>query len=144
MQTAVIAIAAVIPLGFLLIRRIVSPLATVTHAMRRFSEGRLDVRSGVRRSDEIGRLAATFNCMADQHQRTHERIVRLNADLEDRVARRTKQLRELAVREPLTGLFNRRHFNEMLAQRFSEATRYDGDLSCLMLDLDDFKSVNDE
>ena len=132
-----------IPLGFLLIRRIVSPLESLTGTMLRFSEGQLDVRSPVRRRDEIGCLVEAFNRMADQHQQTHKRIVRLNAELEERVALRTQQLRELASREPLTGLYNRRHFNEMLERRLSEALRYDGDLSCVMIDLDDFKSVND-
>jgi diguanylate cyclase (GGDEF)-like protein len=135
---------AVVPMGFLLIRRIVSPLDGLAEAMLRFSQGQLDVRSRVHRRDEIGRLAEAFNRMADQHQQTHERIVRLNAELEKRVAQRTQQLRELAAREPLTGLFNRRHFGEMLERRFAEALRYETDLSCLMIDLDHFKAVNDE
>jgi diguanylate cyclase (GGDEF)-like protein len=41
-------------------------------------------------------------------------------------------------------LYNRRHFNETLERRFSEAMRYDADLSCIMIDLDGFKAVNDE
>lgn len=138
-----LATAVVIPLGFLLVRRIVSPLEGLADMMGRFSLGKLDVRSPVRRRDEIGRLAIAFNRMADQHQHTHERIVRLNAELEKRVAHRTQQLRELASREPLTGLYNRRYFNEMLERRFSEALRYESDLSCVMIDLDDFKAVND-
>ncbi len=133
-----------IPLGFLLIRRIISPLEGLAEVMGEFSEGKLDIRCPVRRRDEIGRLALAFNRMADQHQRTHERIVHLNVKLEDRVAERTKQLNELASREPLTGLYNRRHFNEVLERGFSEARRYQTDLSCMMLDLDDFKAVNDD
>ena len=139
----ILATAVAIPLGFLLVRRIVTPLEGLAAAMRRFSRGRLEVRSPVRRRDEIGRLAVAFNLMADQHQQTHERIVRLNADLEDRVAQRTRQLRDLAARDPLTGLYNRRHFNDVLYRCFSEALRYDNDLSCIMVDLDDFKAVND-
>ena len=133
-----------IPLGFLLIRRIVSPLERLAEVMGEFSEGKLDIRCPVRRRDEIGRLAMAFNRMADQHQRTHERIVHLNVELEERVAERTKQLSELAAREPLTGLYNRRHFTEVLERGFSEAKRYQTDLSCIMLDLDDFKAVNDD
>jgi len=139
----ILATVVAIPLGFILIRKIVAPLDGLAGAMLRFSQGRLDVRSPVTRRDEIGRLAATFNLMADQHQQTHERIVRLNSELEERVAYRTQQLRELASREPLTGLYNRRHFNEMLERRFSEAQRYSTDLSCLMIDLDEFKAAND-
>ncbi len=139
----IIAAVAAIPLGFLVVRKIVAPLDGLADAMRRFSQGMLDVRSPVTRRDEIGRLATAFNLMADQHQQTHEKIVRLNSELEERVAYRTHQLRELASREPLTGLYNRRHFNDMLERRFSESVRYSTDLSCLMIDLDEFKAAND-
>ena len=139
----ILATFAAIPLGFLLVRRIVSPLDALVDVMHRFSAGELDVRSPVGRRDEIGRLSHVFNAMADQHQRTHESIVRLNAELERRVAQRTRQLRELASREPLTGLYNRRHFNEVLDRSFAEARRYQHDLSCIMIDLDRFKEVND-
>jgi diguanylate cyclase (GGDEF)-like protein len=139
----ILAMVVAIPLGFLLVRKIVAPLDGLADAMLRFSQGKLEVRSQVTRRDEIGRLASTFNLMADQHQHTHERIVRLNSELEERVAYRTHQLRELASREPLTGLYNRRHFNEMLERRFSEAVRYSTDLTCLMIDLDEFKAAND-
>ncbi len=133
-----------IPVGFLLVRQITSPLDGLVDVMRRFSRGGLDVRAPVKRRDEIGRLAIAFNNMADQHQRTHGRLVRLNAELEERVAYRTQQLRELVSREPLTGLYNRGYFSEVEARCFAEAARYESDLSCIMIDLDEFKSANDE
>jgi len=139
----ILSLAAAVPFGFLLVRRFVKPLEGLAHAMIGFSDGKLDVRSGVRRRDEIGRLASAFNQMADQHQQTHLRMVRLNAELEERVAYRTQQLRELASRDPLTGLYNRRYFSEVLGRCFAEAVRYGADLSCLMIDLDDFKQAND-
>jgi diguanylate cyclase (GGDEF)-like protein len=132
-----------IPLGFMLVRQIISPLEDVAQAMRRFSTGELDVRSAIRRRDEIGRLAETFNKMADEHQKAHENLTRFNTELEDRVARRTLQLRELASRDSLTGLYNRRHFNELLQTRLAEALRYNSELTCVMIDLDNFKTVND-
>jgi diguanylate cyclase (GGDEF)-like protein len=140
----VIGVALAIPLGFMLVRRIVAPLDSVCHAMREFSDGNLDVRSEVRRSDELGLLAYTFNKMADEHQRTHQRIIRMNVELEERVQRRTKLLHELASREPLTGLYNRRYFNEMFERHFSQAVRHGSELTCIMMDLDDFKGVNDK
>jgi len=140
---AILASLVAIPLGLLLIRRIVWPLEELAAVMLRFSEGQWDVRSHIRRHDEIGRLSETFNRMAEQHKEKHERILRLNAELDKRVAYRTQQLRELASREPLTGLYNRRYFQEALQQSFSEALRYESDLSCVMIDLDDFKAVND-
>jgi diguanylate cyclase (GGDEF)-like protein len=49
----------------------------------------------------------------------------------------------MASRDPLTGLHNRRHFDEVLSRGVSEARRYGTPLSCLMIDLDDFKAIND-
>jgi diguanylate cyclase (GGDEF)-like protein len=49
----------------------------------------------------------------------------------------------MAARDSLTGLYNRRHFNDLCAQLFAEAARYQTDLTCMMIDLDNFKRVND-
>jgi len=121
---AILAVAGAVPLGFFVVRRIVSPLAGLANTMRRFSQGQLDVRSPGRRRDEIGHLEREFNRMADEHERTLGRMVALNEQLERRVTERTKQLEDLAARDPLTGLYNRRHFNEVLERSFSEALRY--------------------
>jgi len=53
------------------------------------------------------------------------------------------ELAEQAVRDPLTGLYNRRFFDEALAQQVEAARRYGRGLSLVLLDLDDFKAVND-
>ena len=49
-----------------------------------------------------------------------------------------------AIHDGLTGLYNHRHFQERLRQEVRRARRYGTPLSLLMLDLDDFKSFNDE
>jgi diguanylate cyclase (GGDEF)-like protein/PAS domain S-box-containing protein len=53
------------------------------------------------------------------------------------------RLRHLADHDPLTGLLNRRRFEEDLGDRVAQAARYDTGGSVLMLDLDNFKYVND-
>ena len=58
-------------------------------------------------------------------------------------ARRFKKLRELAVLDSLTGLYNRNHFYETLAREVKRAHRYDRSLALIVFDLDDFKAVND-
>jgi diguanylate cyclase (GGDEF)-like protein len=59
-------------------------------------------------------------------------------------ARRFRELHELAVRDPLSGLHNRRYFHETLAQEVKRAHRYDRRLALIFFDLDNFKSVNEE
>jgi diguanylate cyclase (GGDEF)-like protein/PAS domain S-box-containing protein len=53
------------------------------------------------------------------------------------------QLRRLAVTDELTGLRNRRAFEERLVMEFSMARRRKRELSVLLLDVDDFKRIND-
>lgn len=54
-----------------------------------------------------------------------------------------KKLENLAVRDGLTGLFNRRYCKEELDKYFCQASRYNLELSCILLDLDFFKKIND-
>lgn len=54
-----------------------------------------------------------------------------------------RQLRTQARLDPLTGVLNRRTFEEVFAREWSYASRNDTDLSCVMIDVDYFKSVND-
>ncbi len=49
----------------------------------------------------------------------------------------------LASTDALTGLFNRRRFSDVLKREFAVTKRYRNTLSCLLLDLDHFKQIND-
>jgi len=51
---------------------------------------------------------------------------------------------EQAVTDELTGLSNQRHFRDFMAKEEERAHRFGHDLSLIMLDIDDFKQVNDE
>jgi diguanylate cyclase (GGDEF)-like protein len=58
-------------------------------------------------------------------------------------ARRREQLSQLALTDDLTGLPNRRHFQERLSAELARVSREAVPVSLLLLDVDDFKSVND-
>ena len=53
------------------------------------------------------------------------------------------QTRALSITDPLSGIFNRRYFNERYDTEFMRAARYQRPLSVIMLDLDHFKKFND-
>ena len=53
------------------------------------------------------------------------------------------QLAEMSRTDELTGLANRRHFEQVLGAVFTQAKRYDRPLSLIALDVDFFKAVND-
>ena len=59
-------------------------------------------------------------------------------------ARQFEELHELAVRDPLTGLHNRRYFDDTLDHEVKRAHRYDRRLALIFFDLDDFKAINED
>lgn len=54
-----------------------------------------------------------------------------------------ERVRQLGLRDPLTNLFNRRYFSEQLELELSKARRGNWPVSCLYLDIDYFKHIND-
>ncbi|MBW2097526.1 MAG: diguanylate cyclase [Deltaproteobacteria bacterium] len=77
-----------------------------------------------------------------------ELIARVNIQLRlkqlyEALQEKNRQLRELANRDGLTGLYNHRYFHEQLSKDFLRAKRYHESLSCILLDIDYFKKFND-
>jgi diguanylate cyclase (GGDEF)-like protein len=72
-----------------------------------------------------------------------ERALREVREKNEALERSLTRVEEMAATDPLTGLYNRRHFGKVLEQLFAESQRYDQDLSCVMIDLDGFKQIND-
>ncbi len=60
------------------------------------------------------------------------------------VLRQRTQLAHLANHDPLTGIFNRRHFEQLANLAFKRASRMGAPLSLLLLDLNRFKQINDQ
>jgi diguanylate cyclase (GGDEF)-like protein len=70
--------------------------------------------------------------------------------LQDELRRKNDEMKEmltkverLSITDTLTGLFNRRRFETVLESEFNKASRYKTPLSCVMIDIDHFKAVND-
>jgi len=61
----------------------------------------------------------------------------------DQLENQLLDVRQRAITDAGTGLYNRRHFFELLDREFSRAKRFSEPLSCLMLDIDHFKEIND-
>lgn len=77
--------------------------------------------------------------LAAQLQATLEEVRVKNLQLQDSLAEKDR----LASTDYLTGLANRRQFGDLLERHFSEARRYKFDLTCVMIDLDHYKALND-
>ncbi len=59
------------------------------------------------------------------------------------LSRTLSELEYYSTHDPLTGLHNRRYFNDMLDYEVGRSERHNHEFTVLMLDLDDFKDVND-
>jgi len=59
------------------------------------------------------------------------------------IKRMNEKLAQMASRDELTGLYNRRYFNESLQKEIQRAQRYGKNMSLAILDLDHFKHIND-
>ncbi len=78
-------------------------------------------------------------------ERTHA-LAAANASLQAEITQRRRleeELRRLAATDPLTGIYNRRRFDELLSAEVHRAVRYRTPLSLIILDIDRFKRIND-
>ena len=66
-----------------------------------------------------------------------------NAHLFESVELNNLELEKLAITDGLTGAYNHRHFRTRLDEEFNRAKRYATPLSCIMMDIDHFKNIND-
>ena len=117
----------VVFVGMSLVRQwILAPLEQLRMAAEQYGTGNLAHRIPVQGRDEIDQVAETFNQMAAT------------------LAQDRQILHDLAVHDQLTGLFNVREFHRLLDLEITRAQRYAHPLAVLMVDIDHFKSVNDQ
>lgn len=129
--------------AFWLSALIARPVEQLRRSTLKVIDGDFDVEPIDASWREAKDLANSFGDMAISLQD-------LRANLQEKVAERTReldeanrQLTEITVRDPLTGVHNRRHITERLDEEFSRARRYNSNLAIAVLDLDHFKSIND-
>ncbi len=119
-------------LAFLISRYITRSIVKLTHGVRQVANRNFTFKVDIHSKNEIGELADTFNEMVD----------RLNSHRKD-LEEKQRELELLARTDALTGLNNHRHFMDQLTYEIKRAVRYNSPLSVMILDLDDFKRVND-
>jgi diguanylate cyclase (GGDEF)-like protein len=126
---------------------ILRPIKGLALGARRINEGLVGVKIPRGSSDEIGLLIDTFNEMAmkitlsqAELQYTNKKLNSYNIDLKEKTA----QLEKLSVTDGLTGLFNHRHFWNLMNTEMTRVGLSSGNLALVLVDLDDFKRVNDK
>jgi diguanylate cyclase (GGDEF)-like protein len=122
---------------------IVRPVRRLLGASARIAKGESGVtvpRGGIR---ELDTLALAFNDMAAQLAVAQSAARDQTHLLEAKVTERTFQLQDLAQRDPLTRLANRRQFFTLLETAIEKATGEHRLVGVFFLDVDNFKNMND-
>jgi len=115
----------------------------VAHETAIARDDRYRAREAQERAEVDRRRLATLNIALEERMRESQR---LNVALQHKIAEAEalqEQLREQAVRDPLTGLYNRRFLNETSLARIQLARRQGTSIAIVLVDIDHFKQIND-
>lgn len=139
------------------LRRLVPRLTDLSDTLLNLSAGRYDVPMPTEGNDELGRLGSAvhqFRQMALEASRREEELQASNRRAEEAVKeleqkateleRVNGRLETLSLSDGLTGLANRRRFDDVLAAEWAHSARTAQSMSVLMLDVDYFKLYNDQ
>lgn len=101
----------------------------------------------IHRQDEVGQIARAIHAYSATALRDYHQAKHLRRTMDDKVQRATKQatrkLEARALQDAMTGLGNRMFMDEQLPTLFDTCKRSGTDLTCVAIDLDNFKQVND-
>jgi two-component system, cell cycle response regulator len=111
--------------GWALARSILKPISILQAGVNSLGDGQLSHRIQLESQDELGQLAICFNQMADTLEQNQAELI------------------NLATRDGLTGVFNRREFTKRLQAELTRSQRYGYPCSLMMFDIDFFKKLND-
>lgn len=118
---------------YVLVRSLVlRPISRLRDAAIAYGDGQTDVAIDLVRKDEIGDLG---RALSDMHRKLGHSL--------DELKHSHARIEQLAYRDALTRLPNRRLFIEMVQQAIAPEQRGEHEKAVLFLDLDDFKRVND-
>jgi diguanylate cyclase (GGDEF)-like protein len=129
---------------------IFKPLHDLESTMTGLARGELELRHPDRGPPEVRRLALQLNRLAEQLEGAQIGVAQRAAEEEDRASGQARYLQQtnralmdIANRDPLTGLANRRRLELELDRHLDLARQAGQGLAVIMMDLDNFKSFND-
>ena len=117
-------------------RQITRPILSLTHTVSRIGEGHLDERVDVCGQAELGMLQRGVNHMAAHLQTMQDQM-------QEKIDRATARLVYQASHDALTGLINRREFEQRLERTLLSALQQGREHALCYMDLDQFKVIND-
>jgi diguanylate cyclase (GGDEF)-like protein len=150
-----IALGEFLALSYIIIRPVSLISKSLTESLD--ERGRITGKLPVLSDDEFGTLAHQFNQLSDQLndanvqlyskiditdtqlRKTNEQLIQQSAELN----RINEELKHMSVTDSLTGLYNRRHFDNIIDDEISMSLRHGDVNSLILIDIDHFKKIND-
>jgi diguanylate cyclase len=123
-------------------RSIIRPLSKLETTALAVALGDMKARAPVQGPRELKRLAESLNLMTSTARQRTEELRLSNEELRER-NRQLLDARYQAATDPLTGLLNHRTFHERIREVVSERLQEGGFVTLIMVDIDNFKKVND-
>ena len=120
-------------------RWIRSPLQQLLGFAHRLSEGKYDTVLTHRSNDELGELVTSLDRMRMEIRAREEEVRKAYADLSDA----NSLLEEISNTDAVTRIYNRRYFDQVLANEIGRASRLQAPIAVLLCDIDYFKNYND-
>ena len=118
--------------GWLVLRNFNKPFMQLMHTTEQMMNGKLPTMKRSSSNTEMDRLVNRFADVLDALRREQDEVRRVH-----------KKLQESAIRDSLTGLYNRRYLQEMAPGLLAQVVRDGRYLTAILLDLDYFKRIND-
>jgi len=94
--------------------------------------------------DEIKTFVKTFNDVSDELDYNTKNMEKIISDKTEKIEQQNEQLKHLSITDELTGLSNRRSFDDQFSKDFSLAYREKLYFNFAIIDIDHFKLVNDK
>ena len=127
---------------------IMQPIEALSQGAQRIAEGQVDYQIPLpaNNDDELGLLTRAFNEMMEKLRNSQIEIeqdrIRL-AEKNEELQRANEILAQLSITDGLTKLHNHRYFQDHLTREIKRVGRTKQPLSLILLDIDDFKLLND-
>ncbi len=138
---------------------IIRPITTISRVLGQSvtTDGAMVAPIPIQSDDEFGDVARQFNQLREQlnnaHARLQSKIDLTNDELHranqrlieqaDELRHMNHELQRLTITDPLTGLYNRRHFEQLMQTEVELSIRNGDTNSIILLDIDHFKDIND-
>jgi diguanylate cyclase (GGDEF)-like protein len=135
-------------LAYKVTRAIMQPIAALSEGAQRITEGHVNYQIPLpaNNDDELGLLTRTFNDMMEKLRASQVEIeqdrIRL-AEKNEELQHANEILSQLSITDGLTKLHNHRYFQDHLTREIKRVSRTKQPLSLILLDIDDFKLLND-